>query len=410
MRASETTATSSGRRQLLRWPHARALAALGVLALFISGCGGAAINGPTGGAANSGAIKVGLLLPLSGPYASIGTDVKQGFELYLQQHDQKLGGRAATLVVADTAGVPATGIPAAQRLLNVDQVSVVSGVVSSAVASGVRDIFDAAKVPLLLSVAATSGAPSDYVWRTSQTTGQPGGALGPYLAQQKVGSMYVIGADYVAGRDNVGAFVNAYTKAGGKIAGQSFTPFQQTQDWQPYLASIQQSGASAVYAFYAGSEASRFVKQYDAFGLKKSIPLYGAGFLTESDVIKAEGASALGVRTADNYSTELHNPADDAFVKAYSQQYNTVPSGYSVQSYDSAKLLDTGAKAVNGALTGETLNKGLNTVNELDSPRGRFTFDRNHNPVQNFYLLEVASSSGTLVNKVLADLGSVPAS
>jgi branched-chain amino acid transport system substrate-binding protein len=408
--AAQKVARGSG--PLRRWRHARAAAAVAAVALFATACGGSAVNTSVGSVPESGPVKVGLLVPLTGPFASVGEDVKRGLELYLKQNDQKLGGRSVDVVVADGGGTPAVGIPAAQRLLNQDQVSVVTGVVSSAVASGIRDIFDTAKVPLVLSVAATSGAPSEFVWRTSQTTRQPGAALGPYLAKQgDIKSVYVIGADYVAGRENVGSFVAAYTKAGGKIAGESFTPFAQTQDWQPYLASIQKSGADAVYAFYAGSEAVRFVQQYDAFGLKKSIPLYGAGFLTDSDVLKAQGNAALGVRTSNNYSSELDNPANEEFVKAYKEQYGLLPSTYSLQSFDAVKLLDAGLAAVDGAVTGDKLAQALSTVTKIDSARGQFSFDDDNNPVQNFYLLEVvASSDGQLVNKVVAELGSVPAS
>ncbi len=390
----------------------RTVTAVVVVALLAAACGGSAVNQSDGAAteAESETLKVGLLVPLSGPYAAIGEDVKRGFELYLDQHDGELGGRSVELVVADEGASPATGIPAAQRLVNQDQVAVVAGIVSSAVAGGVRDIFDGAKIPLVLSVAAASGEPSEYIWRTSQTTGQPGSALGPHLAKQDLKSIYIIAADYVAGRQNVGAFADAYRKAGGTIAGESYTPFGQTQDWQPYLASIKQSGASAVYAFYAGAEAVRFVQQYDAFGLKESIPLYGTGFLTENDVLPAQGEAARDVYTSNNYSTEIDTPENKAFISAYTGLYDTVPSGYSVQAYDSAKLIDEAASAADAGLTSATLVAAMKEIDQLDSPRGTFAFDENNNPVQQFYLRRVAASDGGFVNDVIEDLGSVPAS
>lgn len=382
------------------------LAPLAALSLTVAACGGS-LSEDGGDGDGSDTVKIGLALPASGVYEPLGVDMTRGFELYLDQHDGKLGGKDVKIVKGDEGEGPDTGVPAVQKLVTQDRVSALVGIVNSATALGVKDIVSQAKVPLIVANAGADevadGQP--YVWRTSFTNGGVGEALGGEVAKE-LGkeSVYVMAADYAAGHESVEGFKKSFQAAGGKIAGESFTPFGTTTDWQPFLSKAQNSGAKAVYVFYAGGEAVNFVKQYNAFGLHDKIQLYGAGFLTEGGVLAAQGDAAEGVRTSLHYSNLLDTPENKEFVEAYTAAYDgEQPTVYSVQAYDAAAVLDKALAEADGT-SGEDIAKALDGVGEIDSPRGTWSFDENHNPDQPYFLREVQAVEGGFGNAVLNQL------
>lgn len=390
------------RRRLRR---AALLAPLAALSLTVAACGGSLAEGA--GGESSATVKIGLVVPASGVYEPLGVDMTRGFELYLEQHDGQLGGKEVKVVKADEGEGPDSGVPAVQKLVTQDRVSALVGIVNSATALGVKDTVSQSKVPLIVANAGADdvadGQP--YVWRTSFTNGAVGEALGAAVAEELGNdSVYLMAADYAAGHESVEGFKQSFEAAGGKIAGESFTPFGTTTDWQPFLSKAQNSGAKAVYVFYAGGEAVNFVKQYNSFGLHDKIQLYGAGFLTEGGVLAAQGNAAEGVRTSLHYSNLLDTPENKEFVEAYTAAYNgEQPTVYSVQAYDAAAVLD---KALNDAdgTGGEDIAKALEGVGEVESPRGAWSFDEDHNPDQPYFLREVESVDGGFGNAVLNQL------
>ncbi|WP_406197912.1 ABC transporter substrate-binding protein [Streptomyces europaeiscabiei] len=389
----------------------RTFAGLALGALVLSGCGSSldeSTGSGTEGDRSGGKVKIGLLVPLSGVYAPLGEDMKAGFDLYLDQHDGKLGGREVDLVTADEGEGPQTGVPAAQKLVTQDQVTAVAGVVNSATALGLRDFFDESKKPLLVANAGaddiTGARKSEYVWRTSFSNGGVSGALGPAVAEEVKGSVYLLAADYAAGKEMVAGFRKTFEAAGGKVAGEKYTPFGKTQDFQPYLSAIRKSGADAVYSFYAGAEAVNFVKQYKQFGLAGKTALYGTGFLTEGGALAAQGTAAIGVKTSLHYSTELDTSVNKEFVAAYRAEAGKAPTVYAVQGYDTAAVLDKALAEASGD-SGDALVKALGKVGSIDSPRGAWTFGADHNPEQTYYLREVRADGDTAVNAVVGELG-----
>ncbi|MDQ1620612.1 MAG: branched-chain amino acid transport system substrate-binding protein [Actinomycetota bacterium] len=393
----------------LRHGAAAAVAATAVLALA-AGCAGSSLDQPAAesSASKGAAVKVGLLVPLSGVYAPLGKDMKNGFDLYLDQHDGKLGGREAKVTEADEGEGPQTGVPAATKLVQQDKVAAVVGVVNSAIALGVRNLFDEAKIPLVIANAGandiTGSQASDYVWRTAFSNAAVNEAIGATVAKDMAGkSVYILAPDYAAGKEQMAGFKKTFTAAGGKVAGEQYTPFGKTQDFQPYLSKAERSGAAAVYAFYAGAEAVAFVKQYDQFGLSDKMPLYGSGFLTEGGVLAAQGGAAIGIKTSLHYSNQLDNPENAAFVKAYQAAYDASPTVYSVQAYDAAAALDKALKAADDE-SGAAIAKALGTVGEIASPRGPWRFGANHDPEQTYYLREVKEQNGAVVNAVIGEL------
>lgn len=350
-------------------------------------------------------IKVGLLLPYSGVYAALGNDIEAGFNLGLEHFS---GETTATfdVIKEDTEVKPPVALGKAKKLILQDQVDVLAGIVSSGVLGAVRDMVHGAGVPLIVANAGNDEATGDqcspFITRMSFSNGQVNRPMGQWMYDQGIRKVYTLAPDYAAGRQMIDAFAATFTAAGGQIVGQEFTPFQKTQDFGPYLAQAKASGAEAVFVFYAGGEAISFVKQYDSFGMKADLPLYGSGFLTSALYVEAEGPAAEGVITALHYVPTLDNAANRMFAEAFTAKTGRVPSEYAVQGYDTARALIEAVKA--GATDRATLANALRTV-RFDGPRGMLSIDpATNNVVQPIYVYETVAGTAGLNQKVLAAL------
>jgi branched-chain amino acid transport system substrate-binding protein len=381
----------------------------------MAGCGSVGDDSTDGSAATGDAktpITVSLVIPQSGVYAPLGKDMQAGWDLWLKEHGGTLGGRPVKTVVSDEGEGPETGVPAVQKAVGQGGGDVVVGVVNSATALGAKDLVQRSKKLLVVAnagAADVTSADNPYIWRTSFANEQVSYALGRYLAGTPDGKQgaYAIAADYAAGDEAIAGFKRGFEEAGGKIVGEAKTPFGTTEDFQPFLAKIRSSGAGATFAFYAGAEAVSFVKQYREFGLAKTIPLYGSGFLTEGGVLAAQGADADGIKTSLHYATSLDNPANATFAAAYEKATGRPATVYAVQTWDAAAVLDQAITKA-GSTDGDALATALDGLGEItDSPRGSWTFE-DHSPAQRMYLREVETKDGTATNVVLDDLGPVP--
>ncbi len=392
--------------------HLRKAAAVPVIAgaLLLTACGGGSLGGGAagGGGGEAESVKIGLSVPKSGSYASVGKDMEQGFKLYLEQNENQLGGKDVELVETDEGNGPQTGIPATERLVTQDQVSAVVGLVNSATASGLAETFNQSKVPLIVANAGSDQLvpePSDYIWRTSFVNGTVNEAIGAKVKEEVGdGSVYILASDYTSGTEQMAGFKKSFTAAGGQIVGEEYTPpFGATTDWQPYLNNVRNSGAKAVYVFYGGSEAVAFVQQFEQFLGATDIQLYGSGFLTEPSVLDAQGEAADGVKTSLHYSDQLDTPENQEFVAAYTEAYDMTPTVYAVQAYDAAWVLDEALGNVED-VTGEAIGAAIGEIDQVDSPRGTWSFNEAHDPEQPYYLLEVQVVDGKRVNAVIEEL------
>ncbi|MEU4645063.1 ABC transporter substrate-binding protein [Micromonospora sp. NPDC023814] len=393
----------------------RALAALTVAGVLLAG---AACSST---ATDSGTVRVGLLVSLSGTYATVGEDMRRGFQLYLDTHDGNLGGRKIDLVVGDEGDGPATAVPAAQKLLERDRVVALTGLVGGATVDKVQTLTTERMVPLLGSnarpaFAPVGGKPRDlgYTWHTSYNSDEPGIAIASHIKSQVGdGEVYAIGPDYQGGWDELRGFTDTFTRLGGRLANPDgktlFTPFPATENFLPYLNRAAESKPKAVYTFYAGAAAVAFVKQYAQSDLR-DVPLYAAGFLTEGSVLAAQGPAATGIRNVLNYSPTLGNQANQEFVAAWSAAgHPGQPTTFAMASYDAAAVLDRALSAVDGQVTGEKLNAAIGQVGRVVSPRGDWQFEpTEHRPVQRWYLREVKPDGPVLSNVLLQDLTTLP--
>ena len=233
--------------------------------------------------------------------------------------------------------------------------------------------------------------------------------MGGWVANHVAKEVFITAPNYQAGKDQLGAFKETFVPAGGKLVGEDYPKLGET-DYAPYLTKIKQSGAKAVYAFFSGTDAVNFVKQYDDFGLKQSIKLTGAGFLTEPDVLPAQGKSALGVITGHFYTPQLDSPTNRKFVADFKAKFaNKTPDGFACQGYDTAEVIVRALKAVNGNTKDKDKLVDAIARVEFDSPRGRFRFDpKTHNVIQPFiYVREVKEVSGGLDNVPIDKIANV---
>lgn len=392
--------------------HVRgAIAATATVPLLLAaGCTGDGSGGDGGDP-----IRIGWMSTLSGPYQQAGTDMRDGFALYVELAGNRLGGRDVEVVVVDEGEDGSTAVPAAQRLIQQEQVVAIAGVLNAASFLPVRDLATEEQVPLIgANARPTALGPDDveWIWTTSWLNPHAGTAIAPYVHEQVGGPVWAIGPDNQGGYDQVGGFTDEFARVGGQLAnpdGQAtWVPLQGSTDFIPYLSDIANSEAAAVYAFFAGAQAVDFVVQY-AQSPAADLPLYGA-YLTEGTVLDAQGDAALGILNVLNYSPDLDNAANRTFVSEWSARHDRIPTVFAADSYDAAQVLDKAIAAIPAGqeVTPAAINEAIAGLGQIDSPRGTWQFNaETHAPIQKWYLREVTRDGGQLSNVVVADLATL---
>jgi branched-chain amino acid transport system substrate-binding protein len=353
-------------------------------------------------------LKVGLMLPYTGTFASLGAAIENGFRLYVSEQGGKLGGREVEFYKVDDESDPAKATDNVNKLVKRDQVDVLVGTVHSGVAMAMAKV---AKETNTLLVVPNAGADAvtgplcaPNIVRSSFSNWQPGYAMGEVVAKKGHKKVVTITWKYAAGDESVKGFKEAFEKSGGQVVKDLSLPFPNVE-FQALLTEIAAAKPDAVFTFFAGAGAVKFVKDYAAAGLKKSVPLYGSGFLTDG-TLEAQGADADGILTALHYGDSLNTPRDNAFRLAYAKAYKLQPDVYAVQGYDAGQILATGLAAVKGDVSKKAEFAAAVRQARIDSPRGAFTISKAGNPVQDFYLRQVSGKENKVVgiaSKALAD-------
>ena len=358
--------------------------------------------------AQSGPLKVGVVLPYTGVYAELGVSITQGMKLVFAQENDVVAGRKIEMIQEDDEMKPPVGIRKMEKLIESDKVDILTGPVHSGILMGMRDKVHNSKTILIVSNAGADAISrercSKWIFRASFSNWQPNQPMGGWVAKNVSKEAFLIAPNYQAGKDMMEAFKETFVKAGGKVVAEDYPKLGET-DYAPYLTKIKQSGVKVVYCFFSGTDAVNFVKQYDQFGLKKTTKLTGAGFLTEPDVLPAQGNSALGIITGHFYSPLLDNPTNKKFVKDFRAAYGgKVPDGFACQGYDTAQIIVRSLKALNG--NSQDKDKWVDAIAkvEFDSPRGRFRFDpKTHNVIQPFIYIRKVEETALGLNNVPID-------
>ena len=355
------------------------------------------VAAPAGAADN---VKIGFITTLSGPAGIIGKHMKDASELSLSMLGGKLGGVPAQIIYGDDQQKPDIGRQVADEMLTRDKVDFLSGIIWSNVMLAIYQPAIQSGVMLISAnagpheIAGEKCAPNFFSasWQNDQTPE----AMGKFMDDQKMSDVYLIAPDYAAGRDMMSGFKRFFK---GKVTAETYAKFGQS-DYQVEISQIRDANPKAVFAFLPGGMGIQFVKQYAQAGMREKIPLYSA-FTVDETTLPAIGDAADGNYEVGFWSPDLDNPRNEEFVGAFRQKYNYWPSFYAAQSFDAIAMIDRAVAAVKGDLADK---KGMIAALEkadFPSVRGKFKYNTNHFPIENFYLLRIAKyHDGTFVRRI----------
>jgi branched-chain amino acid transport system substrate-binding protein len=351
-------------------------------------------------------VKVGLLLPYTGTYAKLGTYTRDAMKLRFAEAGGKLGGRAIEYVDIDSEANPAKANELTSRLIKREKVDFLVGPVHSVVGMAMVQMARGENGPITIIPNAganqlTGALCAPNIFRTSFSSYQMGYPGGPVMIEDGHKRVALVYWNYGFGKEVAEAFKQSFIPAGGTLVKEIATPFPEV-DFQAYLTELAALKPDAVYCFYAGGGAAKFVSDFAAAGLNRSIKLYGAGFITEG-VLQAQGAAAEGVRSILHYADTLDNPANHRFRAAFKQSTGEDADVYAVQGYDTGELILRGMTAVKGDTGARAeMIRAMETA-EIESPRGKLRFSKSHNPIHDIYLREVIKGENRVIRVAARD-------
>ncbi len=362
----------------------RSWLAAGVVAVC---CVGPALIGSAATAAD--AVKIGFVGTFSGPAAAIGNDMRDGFNLALEQLGRRMAGKPIEVVFEDDTQKPEIGKQKTDKLIESDHVDFLTGY-------GFSNVLLASLLPAVNAktfiISANAGPSqiageqcSPYFFSVSWQGDQAAQATGEYLNRKGIKTLYLIDPNYAAGRD-VAAGVKANFK--GDVVGEEYTAWPGQLDFSAELTKARAAKPDAIFAFYPGAAGAQFLTQYAQSGLKGQIPLYTA-FMLDALSLPKIGDLALGIATAGHWAIDLPNAANEKFVSGFRAAYKRDPSFYAAQGYDAANFINSAVVGVNGNLADKDALRAAMEKADYASVRGPYHYGNNHFPIQDFYLQEV---------------------
>ncbi len=346
-------------------------------------------------------VKVGILLPYSGTYAMLGNSITDAMKMRIDQAGGKMGGRPIEYVGVDSEMSVPKAPQNTNKLIKKEKVDFLVGPVHSGIAAAMAKIMGQRKTPIMVvpnagSTAVTGPLCAPNIFRTSFSNWQPAYPGGVLMGNEGHKTCVTISWKYGAGIQMMAAGRDGFATKGGKSIKDILLPFPNVE-FQAHLSEIASLKPDCVFAFFSGGGATKFLKDYEAAGLKGKIPLYGPGFLTEG-VEKAAGSAAEGIKTTLHWASNLDNRENERFKEAYTAATGRAPNVFAVQGYDTGSLLLQAAAAVGGDVesTADVI-EAMETSNIPDSPRGPWSMSKAHNPIQNIYLRQVKDGQQILL-------------
>lgn len=348
------------------------------------------------------ALKVGMIVPMSGPFATYGKQILNGARLYLEENGTTIAGREVELIVRDDTGIaPDLSKRLARELIIRDHVDILAGFGMTPAAFAVAPLATQAKTPMVVMNAATSAITeqSPYVVRVSQTLPQVTAPVAQWAAAHGIKTVYTVVADYGPGHDAEKQFTKSFTEGGGEIIGGVRTPVS-SPDFSSYLQRAKDAAPDAVFLFVpSGEQGVAFLKGFKARGLaEQGIRLIATGDLTDEDVLDSMGEPAIGVITSFHYSDVHDSPENQAYTRAFRQAYNERPNFMSVAGYDGMHLIALALEKTGGDSSGDAF---MNAVKGMrwTSPRGEIEIDPDTRDItQTIYMREVKRVGDELHN------------
>src|SRR6202166_782151 len=351
-------------------------------------------------------IKIGFVSTFSGPVAVIGNDMRNSFELALDHMGRKMGGLPVEVIYEDDGFKPEVGKQKTDKLIESDKVDFIAGYIwSNVLLASLKPIVDS-KSFLISSNAGPSQLAgelcSPYVFSTSWQNDQTPQAMGLYMNQKGVKTVFLIGPNYAAGKDILAGVKSTFK---GEVKGEEYTVWPSQLDFSAELSKARASKAESIFVFYPGAAGVQFLNQYVQAGLKQQIPLYTA-FTIDELSLPLQKDNAIGVPGAQEWVNDLPNEQNKKFVADYRKKYpNLRPTYYGAQAYDAAQLINSAVVAVNGDTSKKEAMKAEMEKANFKSLRGPFKFGNNHIPIQNFYLQDaVKDADGALALTTVATI------
>ncbi len=348
-------------------------------------------------------IKVGIANDLSGPFAALGAEARDGFNLAIKQLGGKLGGHPAEFLQTDMGGNPDQAKQLVTRYIQRDKIDFFTGPIGSNVALAVGPALFAAKIPYLSNNPGPSqfaGAQcNDYWFGLSYQNDAFHEAAGKVAADRGFKKMVIIAPDYPAGKDALNGFKRGYKTA---VNQEVYTKLGQI-DYAAELAQLREAKPDAVYIFLPGGMGINFIKQFVSAGLNQNIKLVGPGFSADEDVIQAVGEPMIGMFNTAQWAFDLDNAQNKKFVESFRKEYNNRnPSVYAAQAYDVIMAIDAAAKATGGKVSDRAAVLAALKKADFASVRGEFKYGANNFPIQAYYARVIEKGAdGRITNKLV---------
>jgi branched-chain amino acid transport system substrate-binding protein len=362
-----------------------------------------ALAGP---AAAADPIRIGFVNTFSGPSAAIGIDARNGFELALDHLGRKMAGRPVDVIYEDDQQKPDVGKQKTEKLIQSDRVDFLAGYNwSNVLLASLKPAVDSKTFLIGVNAGPSQLAGelcSPYVFLTSWQNDQTPAAMGLYMNQKNIKSVFLIGPNYAAGKDRLAGFKTTFK---GEIRGEEYTVWPTQLDFSAELTKARNSKAEAIFAFFPGAAGVQFLNQYVQAGIKQQIPLYTDGVIDELS-LPSQKENALGILGAMEWVNDLPNEQNRHFVTDYRKKHPALrPSFYAAQAYDGAQLINSAVVAVNGDLSQKDAMRAEMEKAPFKSVRGPFRYGNNHIPIQSFYLQDVVKDAdGQLSLKTVATI------
>src|SRR6187455_1298037 len=367
---------------------------------------GAAILALANPALAGDTIKIGFVSTFSGPTAVIGNDMRNSFELALDHIGRKMGGKPVEVIYEDDTFKPDVGKQKTEKLIQSDKVDFIAGYIwSNVLLASLKPIVDSQTMLVIANAGPSQVAGelcSPYVFSTSWQNDQTPQAVGEYMNQKGVKSVFLIGPNYAAGKDMLAGVKSTFK---GEIKGEEYTVWPSQLDFSAELTKAKNSKAEAIFVFYPGAAGVQFLNQYAQAGIKAQMTLYTA-FTIDELSLPLQKENAIGIPGAQEWVNDLPNAENKKFVEDYRKKYTGLrPTFYGAQSYDAANLINSAVVAVKGDTSKKDEMKAEMEKANFKSLRGPFKYGKNHIPIQNFYLQDVVKDAdGQLSLKTVATI------
>ena len=351
-------------------------------------------------------IKIGFVSTFSGPTAVIGNDMRNSFELALDHMGRKMNGLPVEVIYEDDGQKPDVGKQKTEKLVQSDKVDFIAGYIwSNVLLASLKTAVDSQTFLISANAGPSQLAGelcSPYVFSTSWQNDQTPEAMGLYMNQKGVKSVYLIGPNYAAGKDMLAGVKSTFK---GQVLGEDYTVWPSQLDFSAELSKAKASKAESIFVFYPGAAGVQFLNQYVQAGIKSQIPLYTA-FTVDELSLPLQKENAIGVPGAQEWVNDLPNEQNKRFVADYRKKYPGLrPTYYGAQAYDAAQLINSAVVAVKGDMTKKDAMKAEMEKANFKSLRGPFKYGNNHIPIQNFYLQDVVKDAdGQLSLKTVATI------